>query len=136
MHRLASQQAVNRFRLAAFLVLFKCALIPLAVVYLSVTILFGYPQVLVALCIAGLILPVSVCKWILTRRTRCPLCMVPPMARNGCSRHRQARTLLGSYPLRVAGYIVLRGYFRCPYCNEPTAIEVRQRQRRSGHDQA
>ena len=29
--------------------------------------------------------------------------------------------------LKVATSIILRNNFRCPYCNEPTVLEIRQR---------
>jgi DNA-directed RNA polymerase subunit RPC12/RpoP len=63
-------------------------------------------------------------------RIRCPLCMVPPLQSRGCARHRTAEKTLGSYRLRVAKSILLAGSFRCPYCGEPTAMQVRQRVRR------
>jgi hypothetical protein len=44
-----------------------------------------------------------------------------------CAKHRKARRLLGSYPLRVAIAILFTAQFRRPYCNEPTAMDVRER---------
>jgi len=70
-------------------------------------------------------------QMILASKARCPLCMTPPLASKRCSKHREARTLLGSYRLRAAVWMVTRGYFRCPFCNEPTAMEPRQRRTES-----
>lgn len=66
-------------------------------------------------------------QWSLAGRTRCPLCLTPVLARNGCSKHRNARTVLGSYRLRVATGILFRGTFHCPYCHEPSMMAVRTR---------
>ena len=61
---------------------------------------------------------------------KCPLCMMPPLQKRGCAKHRTARTLLGSHRLQVALSVIFRGYFRCPYCGEPTTMEVREHGRR------
>jgi len=68
-----------------------------------------------------------VIQWFLASRAKCPLCMVPSLSNRGCAKNRNARKLFGSYRLRVAGTILLRNYFRCPYCGEPTVMELRQR---------
>ena len=50
-----------------------------------------------------------------------------PLAHKACVMHRNTRRLFGSYRLRVAMAVVFLGWFRCPYCGEPTAIAVRHR---------
>ena len=63
----------------------------------------------------------------LAAKTRCPLCLTPVLATKGCSKHRNARTLLGSHRLRVAMSVLFKGRFYCPYCHEPSVLEVRQK---------
>lgn len=68
-------------------------------------------------------------QWIIAQRTNCPLCITPVLADKDCSKNRHARTLCGSHRLHVSLSILFRNSFRCPYCNEPTALEVRDRLR-------
>lgn len=75
----------------------------------------------------GLTVTIAVTQWVLAARTRCPLCLTPVLARKACSKNRNARTLFGSYRIRVAAGVLFKGSFRCPYCNEPTAMQVRDR---------
>ena len=42
-----------------------------------------------------------------------------------CSKHRDAKKLMGSHRLRVALAIVCKNQFRCPYGNESTTLELR-----------
>lgn len=60
-------------------------------------------------------------------RARCPLCMMPPLRNQSCSKHRNAGKVLGSFKLSVALSVLFQNRFRCPYCGEPTAMEVRAR---------
>ena len=55
--------------------------------------------------------------------------MTPVLAKKDCTKHRHARTFLGSHRLRVALAILFRNSFRCPYCNESTILEVRGQSR-------
>lgn len=41
-------------------------------------------------------------------------------------KHRKARRLLGSYQLRVAFAVMFTDRFRCPCCNEHTALDVKE----------
>ncbi len=68
-----------------------------------------------------------VINFILCGRVKCPLCMMPPLQNRRCSKHRTATKLLGSHRLKVAAMILFTGHFRCPYCGEPTTMQVRQR---------
>ncbi len=65
-------------------------------------------------------------QWIVASRTGCPLCRTPVLAPRSCIKHRRARTFLGSHRLRVALAVLFKNQFRCPYCNEPTELEVRE----------
>jgi hypothetical protein len=81
-----------------------------------------------ATVVAGLLCMFS--AFIMSNRLRCPLCMVPPLQNRRCAKHNNVPTTLGSHRLRVALSILFIGSFRCPYCGEPTAMEVRQRGKR------
>jgi hypothetical protein len=49
------------------------------------------------------------------------------LATKACSKHRKAKRLLGSYRLKAAVSMLTLGHFYCPYCNEPSVLEVRAR---------
>lgn len=128
MHRLPSASYLSRFRVASLLLLAKWLLIPVAIYIFGLAIARNDPSIaIVGGGVALLILILAIVQWTIASRTRCPLCMTPALARKSCAKHRNARRLLGSYRLRVALSILFRGYFRCPYCGEPTAMEVRVR---------
>jgi hypothetical protein len=128
MHRLPSHQALVRLRLSAFLFIFAWLFVPLSVTTLVYSLVADLPDfTLLAAIFAAAWLVLMISQSITASRTRCPLCMVPPLAKKSCSKHRDARKLLGSYRLRAAMAILFRGRFRCPYCNEPTEMAVRTR---------
>lgn len=130
MHRFQSSSAIQRFRLASFLVFLKYLLIPTALGVLAWSLVQNDRRLtFVALGIGGVALLATLIQWIISTKTRCPLCMVPVLGSNGCSKNRNARRLFGSYRLRVAVSSLFRGHFRCPYCNEPSALQVRSRPR-------
>jgi len=114
--------------MAALLLILTLMLVPAALGVLG----YGLAQqdtelTILAGILGGSGLIFGITQMILASKARCPLCMTPPLASKRCSKHREARTLLGSYRLRAAVWMVTRGYFRCPFCNEPTAMEPRQR---------
>lgn len=115
-------------RLAAILLCVKCLLFPIALgLMLCALVLQNRGLIHIAvgtLVVAGLVVIV---QWILAQRTQCPLCMTPVLAKKSCMKHRSAKSFMGSHRLRVALTILFKGSFRCPYCNEPTAMEVRDR---------
>ena len=128
MHRLRSKSSIFHFRLSAFLLCLECLLVPTAFGFLIDSIVLKNKEFpTMALVLGGLAFIVMIIQWIMSQRTRCPLCQTPVLAVKGCSKHRSARTLFGSYRLRVALAILFRGWFHCPYCHEPTAMEVRSR---------
>lgn len=128
MHRFQSKSTIVRFKFAALLLCIKCLLAPLAVGLLAYSI-FKHDMKLtwIAIGLGGTALFTLILQWILATRTRCPLCLTPVLATKGCSKHRHAKTFLGSYRLRVSLAVLFKGSFRCPYCNEPSVMEVRQR---------
>jgi hypothetical protein len=130
MHRLPSQSSVVRFRVAAILLLVKWVVFVGALGLLGYSILMNQIQLTYAgLGLLGLAVVAALVQWVVGARARCPLCLVPSFSSRQCSKNRKARHVMGSYRLYVALAVIFRGYFHCPYCGEPTAIEVRQRVR-------
>ncbi len=126
MHRLSSRSTVYRFRLAAFLVCIRCILALASVSVLIYSFSINDRELtLIGIGMGTLTLLSILLQWMLTARTRCPLCLTPVLANKKCSKHRSARRLLGSYRLCVAVAILFQGWFRCPYCHEPTSVEAR-----------
>jgi hypothetical protein len=128
MHRFQSQSTITRFRLASFLLCLKLLLIPGILGLLAYSIVESdHKLTYIALGAAGGTLMLAVLQFLLAGRARCPLCMTPVLASKGCSKHRNARTFFGSYRLRVALAVLFKGSFKCPYCNEPSVMEIRVR---------
>jgi hypothetical protein len=126
MHRLRSKSAIHRFRFAAMLFCAKCVMIPISGVLLTYSIIIHDDQLtILSMELVLLTVVVAFLQWLIAARTSCPLCMTPVLAKKGCTKHRQARTAFGSHRLRVALAILFKNSFRCPYCHEPTALEVR-----------
>ncbi len=126
MHRLPSRYAVARFKLTAWVLFFMSLMIPSTfgvLVYSMVTIDRDFMQL--ALALIGATLFLAILQWCLSCRASCPLCHAKSISHSGCSRHRIARPLFGSYRLRVAYTVIFRGYFRCPYCGESTIVKAR-----------
>ena len=87
------------------------------------------PKIQIAIAMLLALPLVALTQWITSTRARCPLCMTPVLADKSCAKHGNARSMLGSYRLRVAVAILFRNQFRCPYCGEPTVMQVRKRRR-------
>jgi hypothetical protein len=135
MHRLSSEGSIFRFRLAATLLWIKWLLIPGSSVFLLYTILMDHRElVMAALGVIALTVVVAILQWIVSARCRCPLCMGLPLSHTATVKNRKVPRLFGSHRLRVSLSIFLKGYFRCPYCNEPTAMEVRERHHRRSRE--
>jgi len=132
MHHPRSISAARRLRIASLLLLANRLLIPAASGLLLVS-LITHDQLLMTcgaiLVVVGLVLIVA--QWIAASHAGCPLCRTPVLAPMACMKHRKARRLLGSYQLRVALGIMFTERFRCPYCNEATAMDVRETLRSS-----
>jgi hypothetical protein len=130
MHRFQSQSIITRFRFASLLLCLKYLLIP-AIVTVFIYSMFQESNqfLIVAMALTVITVVIVILQWILAQRTRCPLCLTPTLASKKCSKHRNSTPLFGSYRLKVALSVLFRGWFRCPYCNEPSAMKVRERQR-------
>lgn len=119
---------VNRFRLAAFLLVGNFILAFIAAGFLIRSVMvFDQRLTLIGLGYLALVLAMVVAQWIVASGAGCPLCRTSVLAPKLCTKHRRARSLLGSYRLRVATSILFANHFRCPYCDEPTGMEVRGR---------
>jgi len=130
MHRLRSIATVRRFRIAAFLVCAKCLLAPIAGGILIHSILTNdRDRTLIGLAAIAVTILTILLQWLFAARTNCPLCLTPVLANKHCSKHPKAKSLFGSHRLRVATSILLKNRLRCPYCNEATAMEVRDKSR-------
>jgi hypothetical protein len=126
MHRFQSQSTITRFKFSALLICLKYLMVPGTGGLLVYSLAENDRQLtFIAIALgAGTLLMIGL-QWVIAQRTRCPLCLTPVMANKGCSKHRNAKTVLGSHRLRVALAIIFRGSFVCPYCHEPSAMEVR-----------
>lgn len=128
MHHFRSRSTIVRFKAASLLLCSKCLLAPLA----SGTFIYAILKddrmlAFIAIGIAAAAVLSAILQWILAARARCPLCLTPVLAPKTCSKHRRARTFLGSHRLRVALSILFKNTFHCPYCSEKSGMKVRGR---------
>jgi hypothetical protein len=131
MHRLPNQQAVSRYRLAALLMLCnRLLIVTLPVLLVYSLIIADHHLTHLCLDLVGVSVLLTIILWVMVARLRCPLCIGLPLAISGSVKNRRANRLLGSYRLRVALAILMKGRFRCPYCGEFTSVEVRRRRYR------
>ncbi len=127
MHHPSSRSAAWRLRFASLLLVGNRLLIITAIGLLLTSLFASDGQLMIFGSIfVGLSLLLLIVQRIAASHAGCPLCRTPVLAPMGCATHRNARPMLGSYQLRVALAIMLTEQFRCPYCNEPTAMSLRQ----------
>lgn len=132
MHRPRHAQVIVKLQLAALLLCLSRLLIPAAVVMAIMSVLSGEAgHSKIALALGGSAMVLAVLQWIFASGGKCPLCTMPVLSKKGCSKHRNARCVAGSHRMPVAFGVLFKGHFRCPYCNEPTLLEVRETVRRS-----
>ena len=128
MHRLPSHSALVRFRLAAYLFAVAILVLVGGLGYLGWAIFANHhTHIMIASGVIGAGVLTFIFQWVTAARARCQLCLVPSLSKKNCSKNRAAQRFLGSYRLKVATSIIFQNNFRCPYCNEPTVLEVRQR---------
>ena len=132
MHRPRHAQVIVKLQLAALLLCVSRLLIPAAIVIAIMSVLSGETGHLkIALALGASAAGLAVLQWIFASGGKCPLCTMSVLSRRGCSRHRNARCVAGSHRMPVAFGVLFKGHFRCPYCNEPTLLELRETARRS-----
>lgn len=128
MHHPQSITDARRLRIASLLLLANHLLMLTAAALLLVSFFANDQQMMV---VGSILVPISIilifAQWIAASHVGCPLCRTPILAPIECVKHRKARRLLGSYKLRVALAIMFKERFRCPYCNERTAMEASER---------
>jgi hypothetical protein len=131
MHRLPSDSAVRRIRLAALLLAGKCPVTAAGAGVLAYSITINDRNL--AVIGAGLFLLTGLMvllQWLIAVRANCPLCMTPVLGNKKCAKHRSARTFFGSHRLRVALMVLCLNRFRCPYCGESCEVKARTRRPR------
>ena len=128
MHRLPSESTLRRFRIASaiLIVMWICAPVVLGM------LLYGFltrenEWFAWAGLTVGLGLGCMLIVFMLSGRLRCPLCMMPVLQNRRCVKNRNVEKIFGSHRLKVAHGVLFEDSFRCPYCGEPTAMEVRKR---------
>lgn len=126
MHRLRSRNSVARFKIASWILVIKWMLISTAggILIYSLIVADRNLSYLGFILITGSVVA-GLIQWSISAHARCPLCLTPPISHRGCSKHRSARRVFGSYRLHVAFSVIFWNRFRCPYCGEWTAVEVR-----------
>ena len=126
-----SQAAIRRIRIASWLICAKCVMTPVSLAFLAYSLVLG-DRGLTSIALGCPLLTglFVVLQWLVSQRTSCPLCMTPVLAAKRCTKHRNARSFLGSHRLRTALAVIFTNSFRCPYCNEPALLEVRTRRHR------
>ena len=130
MHKFPSNHSIRRLRLAALLLGAKFLLATVAAGVLIYSLIIGDQQlVLIGLGILILAGVTVIFQWLVSNRTSCPLCLTPVLASKDCAKHRNAKPLLGSHRLRVACSVLFLNRFRCPFCGEPTVLQVREGRR-------
>jgi len=126
MHRLRTRYAVNRFKVAAWLLAIKWPLVAVSVLVTAYAMsVFDTMLALMGLGVFMSCGMITIIQWLISARARCPLCLTQPVSVRACATNRNAKRLLGSHRLRVAVSIILHNHFRCPYCGETTILEVR-----------
>ncbi|MFT4176118.1 MAG: hypothetical protein QM627_05630 [Luteolibacter sp.] len=119
-----------RFRLSALLVLMIALGIPSAIGVLVYSLVIENREISwIAIGMFGGLAICAAWQWLLANHAKCPLCHVPSISHKRCSRHRNAKRLFGSFRFRVAASILLQNSFRCPYCGERSALELRRHHR-------
>lgn len=128
MHHPRHAHTIRSLRITAFLLCLKRLVIAGAVVvFLASFVTYDRKLGIIGLGLVGVAVLLALLQWIFASGARCSLCMMPVLSRKGCSKHRHSKRLLGSHRLRVALSILLKGSFRCPYCNEPTILRLKAR---------
>ena len=126
MHHPRHSFTIRNMRIAALMLCIKRLAVAVAIGFLLVSAMREDPRLsITGLSLLGATLLFTVIQWMFASAAKCPLCMMPVLSRKGCSRHRHAKSFFGSQRLRVALSILLKGSFRCPYCNEPTILRLK-----------
>jgi Na+-transporting NADH:ubiquinone oxidoreductase subunit NqrB len=126
MHRPRHAHTIHSLQWAAFLLCLNRFLIVTTVLAVGALLVTGEARwSKLALILGGAVLVLALVQWICAASGKCPLCTMPVLSRKGCSKHRNARCVAGSHRFPVAFGVLFKGHFRCPYCNEPTMLALK-----------
>lgn len=125
MHHLRTIPAIIHFRVSALIWMINC-LLPLVAAGLLIELMCAGSthSALLGLAVLALSPVMVIPHWAASSHTNCPVCWTLVLAPKHSAKHRNAKTLMGSHRLRVAVAILCKNEFRCPYCNESTALEL------------
>lgn len=127
MHKLPNRSIVMRYRLVALMICLKWLLVIALIGILCYSFFIKDRElIIIGIKLAAVAAIVFLVRLIYAPSCQCPLCRVPLLSGQSCSKNVKAKTFLGSYRLRVALEILFLNRFRCPYCNEPTEIKSRR----------
>jgi hypothetical protein len=130
LHHLRTHSSIRRFRVAALLLFGNYLFAPFAAGLLAYSLLLSRREgVMLGAALMSISVTGVLVQWVVASRVNCPLCMTAVLAPRACMKNRRARSFLGSHRLRVALAILFKNRFRCQYCNEPTAMRIRERLR-------
>ena len=128
MHQLRTPARLRAFRLASLLFCIKFLLLATGIGFMVHSVIFiDWHSTQMGFGLVAASLLATLTRVLMAGYIRCPLCMAAVFAPLASNKHRRARRLFGSHRLRVAVSILFRNWFTCPYCNEATAIKLRQR---------
>lgn len=129
MHKFPTASSLRRLRIASLLLIFNryIAIPGFFILLIRSFLLHNSEKALIALALLPVIGLMALFEYLLSARTHCPLCMTPVLGARSCTKHRNSKKLFFSYKLRVALGALFGRSIRCPYCNEPSQLIVRQR---------
>ena len=76
---------------------------------------------------AGVAIVFGISSMFFGSRARCQLCQTTLVLPHKCTKHQNARKLLGSYRLRMTASIIFSDRFKCPYCGENFSTTVSEK---------
>jgi len=127
MHKLPNRSMIMRYRLVACMICLKWLFV------IALIGIFGYSffvkdreLIIIGIKLAAVAGIVFLVRVFFAPSCKCPLCRVPLLSGQSCSKNTKAKSFLGSHRLRIARDILFLNQFRCPYCNEPTEMKSRR----------
>jgi hypothetical protein len=126
-HRIRHEHVLNSLRFGSALLLLALCMAGVSLV--AVILGFWMQNNVVLLSALGILIlsgVIFIIFRILASSARCPLCFCPVLFPKNETCHTNSVTLMGSHRLRVMTDILTKAEFRCPYCNEPTACELKR----------
>jgi hypothetical protein len=98
--------------------------------FLVATVIFDEPRLMIGAGIAFAALGIAAGIHLAeANKARCPVCTTALFAHTGCSKHKTARRILGSYRLHTAAQILTRPLFHCHHCGEGVLCRSQPKQK-------